>query len=202
MQLRQRRAHRTIRDRARTRARLALVIVGMVAAVLASSVTAHAHTDLVSSSPAQGGEVSPALDRIDLRFGEELLPVGAAIVVHGPDGTRVTVGMPGTSGSTLAADVTLATPGRHTLTYRVVGEDGHAITGDLWFTVTGRPAAGQKPSAASPGAASVAQPLRASVAGEGSSTSWLVPTVALVLVLLLVHGAGARRARVRVRARE
>lgn len=184
-------------DRSRARARLVLVAVTVVVAVMGTPMTARAHTELVSSSPAPGSEVPLELDRIVLEFGEELLSVGNAIVVHGPNGAEVTVGTAGTSGSTLEAGLVLTTPGQHNLTYRVVGQDGHTITGKLSFTVRdGRPApAGvvQQQVARGSSAGPVAEPEPV----EGSFPVWL-PTVGLVLVFLL-FAVGGRWARVRVR---
>ncbi len=122
-------------------------------AILAWSAPAHAHTDLVSSSPEPGAEVSMALDRIRLVFGDDLLPVGNDVVVRDPVGTEVSDGEPTALGSTLEVPMALTTPGRHLVSYRVVGRDGHVIAGDLWFTAVADGIPHPDATAVSPGVA-------------------------------------------------
>lgn len=103
--------------------------------IAGSAAPAHAHVELVSSSPESGAEVPLELDRVELVFGENLFPLGSDISVRGPDGEVVTIGEPTVFGAELEAPIALVAGGRHRLFYRAVGEDGHVITGHLRFTV-------------------------------------------------------------------
>ena len=124
----------TSHDTRGTRARDLVAALFVFVALVAQPVPAQAHTELVSSVPAAGSTVSMGLDRIELVFGEDLLPTGAAISVEGPAEADVRVGEAGTLGSVTVATVRLAAPGSHLVTYRVVGTDGHVIVGTLRFT--------------------------------------------------------------------
>lgn len=117
---------------ARARGLVAALLL-LLLAVVVRPTPALAHTELLSSVPAEGSTVSMAVDRIELVFGEDLLPTGAAISVEGPAGADVRVGEAGTLGSATVATVRLASPGSHLVTYRVVGSDGHVIVGTLRF---------------------------------------------------------------------
>ena len=110
------------------------VAFALLATAISWPVVAFAHTELVTSSPPLGAEVSMSTDRIQLVFGTDLAPVGNDVVVRDPDGGDVTSADALTFQDTLEVQVDLIEPGRHTVSYRFVGQDGHAATGHLWFT--------------------------------------------------------------------
>lgn len=174
---------------------LLLVALVALAAVIATAGPAQAHLTLVHSSPATGAEVPLGTHRIALEFDEDLLELGSDVVVHGPGGGAVGVSRPEVSGSRLEARITLVTTGRHTLAYRVVGQDGHPVTGELDFTtVAGSPAR--------PAAAGAVAPVRSGpTSGPAAVTPdrtlprslWLLPVIALGFLLLLQRGSRPRR---------
>ncbi|MGG7507530.1 copper resistance CopC family protein [Plantibacter sp. YIM 135249] len=104
--------------------------------VLMSSVPAVAHDELVSSSPAAGAMLDAGPEEVRLRFSEELLPLGAAIIVEDPAGkqwNRADVTLEGdTLRSALAPDMT---QGTYRLVWRVVSSDGHPISGVVPFSI-------------------------------------------------------------------
>ena len=103
--------------------------------VVGSATTVQAHTELVSSTPALGTEVPLTLDRVELVFAGDLFSLGSDLSVRGPDGAEVITSEPAASGAVLSAPIALVATGRHLLSYRAVGQDGHVIAGGLWFTV-------------------------------------------------------------------
>ncbi len=166
------------------------VVAVLVAALLLSETTAlaaRAHVDLVASVPAQGERVPLGLDRVVLTFGEELLAAGAAITVHDPRGDEIPVGATGTRGETAEAQVALELPGRHTLTYRVVGRDGHVVSGSFWFTVV----AGAPPDRAATSVSRGSPPGASATADAPGSVMWVV-LVVFVLGVLALHRAASR----------
>lgn len=176
-----------------------------VVASFGISTTAHAHTELVSSTPAQGDAVPLQLDRVVLTFSTDLIAAGAAIVVRGPKGREAAVHDIGNLGNTVDAQLTLQTPGRHTLTYRVVGQDGHAIVGEFSFTAVAHST--RKPAvvsaAPSPSSKVTRRPEATSDATSVSSTPpwltwWPVWTVLVGVLILLGHHRWRRRQRARI----
>lgn len=155
---------------------------------------AHAHSELVTSSPVDGSEVSMSTDRIVLVFDAALSPVGNAVVVRGPDSDDVSSAASQTSGNTLEMQIDLVSPGRHTVSYRFVGQDGHAASGHLWFTAV----AGGAPHSATAVLLRGTRPTdaRAGPASAGDDAKlWLLPLLGLAGGLVLLHTAAAARQR-------
>ena len=172
--------------------------VAMLLAAIGWPGPAHAHSELVTSSPVHGSEVSMSTDRIVLVFDTTLSPIGNAMVVRGPDADDVSAAASQTSGNTLEMQIDLLSPGRHTVSYRFVGQDGHAASGHLWFTAVagGAPHSatavlfrGTQPPGAPPDATA------GTVAPGGDPRVWLLPLVGLAGGLVLLHSAAAARQR-------
>lgn len=132
---------------------VAAVFIGLAAA-LACGVTAApawAHDELLSTSPASGSTVTKAPHQVTLTFNEAIQPVGDALVVTAPDGSRVDTGVATPNGATLTTKLTpLTQNGTYTTTWRVVSADGHPVSGTFTFTLA--------------------------VAGDGSSATPVIPT--------------------------
>jgi copper resistance protein C len=166
---------------ARARVRHSAVAASIAAAtvaclVLLPAAPAWAHAQLVKMSPADGSTVQVAPTRIVLTFDENIQRIGDAVVVTGPDGSRVEAGAPTVLGATATEGLRpLVYRGRYTVTYRVVSDDGHPVTAALQFTLAaGRQLATPTPSfpAATISAGTVS-------AGSGHHLGWLVPVAAL-----------------------
>ena len=167
--------------------------VAMLLAAMSWPVVAFAHTELVTSSPAPGAQVSMTSDRIQLVFGTEIASVGNDVVVRDPNGGDVTSGDPSTLRDTREVQVDLVEPGRHTVSYRFVGQDGHAATGHLWFTAV---AAGAPPSATAVQLRGTRSPdARAGTEPADGARVWLLPLAGLAGALVLLHSAAAARQR-------
>ena len=116
-----------------------LLVAGMATVVLASP--AYAHVRLVSSTPRDGALVSKAPDEVLLRF-SEAVRAPAYVVVSGPDGLRMDDGPAQVVDNTVSEQLApITAPGEYSVAYRVVSVDGHPVTGELSFTLTGDGAA-------------------------------------------------------------
>ena len=170
--------------------------------LLTATGPAHAHTDLVGSSPAADRIVPLTSDRLVLAFSEEVAPVGSRVVVRDPSGREVSHDEPERTGATVVVRLHLLEPGRHEVAYRVVGADGHAVTGSYRFVASPavRTAAGSRADAVGevegPGASLQATASTKAARATGSPLRWVLPGVAaLVLVLMVLHTLSRRVAR-------
>ncbi|MFJ4038473.1 copper resistance protein CopC [Microbacterium sp. NPDC090007] len=119
--------------------RLRAVVAGVVVAVfavLASTVPASAHDELLSSSPAAGERLPSAPDEIALRFSADVLDMGAEVVVADADGTDWVAADPEISSGVVTVLLQGAMPDAgYEVRWRVVSSDGHPISGLIPFTV-------------------------------------------------------------------
>src|SRR6185312_14480906 len=110
--------------------------VGVVLAALTGLVVAagpvSAHTELVSSSPAEGASLATAPTQIQLTFGEPVTLPPDPVRVVGRDGTRWQAGTPSVAGGVVTVPVTPAGGAQaYTVTWKVVAKDGDNATGTV-----------------------------------------------------------------------
>lgn len=161
-----------------------LLVAGTATVLLASP--AYAHVRLVSSTPRDGAAVSKAPDEVLLRF-SEAVRAPAYVVVSGPGGSRLDDGPAQVVDNTVTEQLAPITePGEYSVAYRVVSVDGHPVTGELSFTLTGDGAA---TSAAPPDDTSSGPP-RAQAGAEHAHPTGAGAHWGSVLPLLGVVGAG------------
>ncbi|MEV4052302.1 copper resistance CopC family protein [Amycolatopsis sp. NPDC049688] len=109
-------------------------LIGLV--VLAGP--ASAHTELESSSPAEGASLATAPTQVRLTFGEPVTLPPDPVKITGRDGTAWAVGAPAVDGGVVTVPVTPSgTAQAYTLTWQVVAKDGDNVTGTVHFTITG-----------------------------------------------------------------
>lgn len=108
--------------------------------VLVVPTPAQAHTDLVGTSPEQGGRVASLPASAMLTFDT---PLGDAVQValRGPDGESAAAS-PTITGPTLEVPLTPRGPGTYEVFYRVTGADGHPVSGRLAFRADAAPVSG------------------------------------------------------------
>lgn len=108
-----------------------LALVGLLIGLWAPAVQAHAV--LQSASPADGSVLATAPDALRLQFNEAVRPLSIQLI--GPDGVPqdLTAQVPGAA--ELAIPLAGAGRGTHLLSWRVVSDDGHPISGALVFSV-------------------------------------------------------------------
>ncbi len=97
---------------------------------------AAAEPVLTGSTPGSGTTVAALPSSVTLRFAEPVAMHPVTVAVRGPDRIRVDVGDATVSGATVTQPTRGAgTPGEYLLAYKVAGQDGHAIIGELTFTI-------------------------------------------------------------------
>ncbi len=117
--------------------RLAAVAVLVAAWLLGAASPAAAHPALVSSSPGAGYAVTQSPSQAVLAFNEPVSLPARPLAVRGADGTAVDLQVStGRGGTELVGTPKAALPvGAYEVTYRVVGQDGDLISGELAFGV-------------------------------------------------------------------
>ncbi|SMX93579.1 MULTISPECIES: copper resistance protein CopC [unclassified Brevibacterium] len=103
---------------------------------------ASAHDQLVSSNPEDGSTVDQQPEWIEMTFSGEVQEVGSEVKVV-IDGKNVSAGELAVDGKklTVALPDNLK-PGDYKVTWRVVSQDGHPISGDFDFTISDAEGAG------------------------------------------------------------
>ena len=117
------------------------VIAATFAALMfvASAPVAWGHASQVSSTPAAGETVPVLPTEIVIAFDSPVMKAGLAVAVRDPSGAIVG----GVQPTVVQNEVRVGLPasdeasGTFAVAYRVVSEDGHAITGQFDFTVIG-----------------------------------------------------------------
>ncbi|GHF66642.1 hypothetical protein FHX82_006560 [Amycolatopsis bartoniae] len=162
-----------------------LLVAGMRAA--------DAHDVLESSNPPAGGQLSTAPSTVELSFNAPVEPGFNELVVTGPDKTSHWEAGPATvAAETISAPLRpLGPAGDYTVTYHIVSEDGHPVSGSYTFHLTvagdGTPAPATQ-AQANPAAAG--QPAVADATPDATVPVWVWIAAAIVLL-----GAGALVAR-------
>lgn len=187
-----------MRNRASSRARagaggFALAAFAAVLACLLCAPPAQAHVELVGSTPAAGDRVSLDTTQVVLAFGEDLMRGAGDVVVRDRAGTDVVVGDPMVTGRTVTVQIDLVEPGRHNVSYRVVGLDGHPLIGGYSFRSARVAVAASSKIAPS----RIKQALAPSVAATSPEPGiawlpWTLAGVLLVGLLLMLRGAAVR----------
>ncbi|GAA1403460.1 hypothetical protein GCM10009662_29880 [Catellatospora coxensis] len=126
-----------------------LVLVLVSAMLLGLPQPAHAHAHLTSTDPAEGAVLQTAPERILFTFDEAVRAVPGGVQVYGPQGEPVQA-QPTVTGAELEVELPARLgDGTTVVTWRVVSEDGHPISGALTFSV-GAPTPVNTPAAAEP----------------------------------------------------
>ena len=120
----------------------ALAAAAWVATVIVTALSwgigaspAHAHSALVSSTPEDGARLEREPTSVRLTF-DDSLREPAYVVVSAPDGRRISHATPQVLDNRVIEPVTRAGQrGTYTVAYRVVSVDGHAVSGELSYTV-------------------------------------------------------------------
>ncbi|MBK6764052.1 MAG: copper resistance protein CopC [Micrococcales bacterium] len=112
-------------------------LLAMALLAVTAVTPAVAHTDLVSSDPADGQTLSAPPEQLTLRFGEDILDGGARVVAEDDRGAKVALGPVQVAGPDLIATwPQTAAAGKYTVAWRAVSDDGHPLEGTFAFTVT------------------------------------------------------------------
>lgn len=99
---------------------------------------ASAHTELTSSTPANGAALAKAPTSARLVFSEAVKPVAGGIGLKSTAGKTVATGAPKVTGGTVVVPIDGAlAAGGYLLSYKVVSADGHPVGGTVVFRVRG-----------------------------------------------------------------
>ena len=94
---------------------------------------AHAHAHLTAAVPADGS-VGKAPEHIVLTFSEAARLTAMTLQREGEAPHKLTP-LPAEMGIRITVPLPKLSPGRYTLSWRVVSDDGHVVPGALHFTV-------------------------------------------------------------------
>lgn len=120
----------------RARSAVAVAFGLAVAVPLLMASPAAAHDDLLGSSPAVNESFATAPEEVSLSFSDEVLMLGAKVLVVGDDDTDWASGEAVLDGTDVSAKVQPGMPdGAYEVRWRVVSSDGHPIAGVIPFTV-------------------------------------------------------------------
>jgi copper resistance protein C len=157
-----------------------------VAMLLLLPGAAAAHSELVTSDPADGATVTVSPAQITGDFSEAVDVGRSTMELRGPDGSQIAVGKVPDGGDPtriVIADVPPLAPGAYEVRWTTVTPDDEGLErGTFTFTVAAAASSGSPAAAASPGAS----PPPESTAGGGAG-DLLIPI--LVLAAVLVGGA-------------
>jgi methionine-rich copper-binding protein CopC len=105
---------------------------------LAWPMTASAHTSLITQQPVGNSVIQELPPEISLTFDESLIVIGNAnrITVLDPMGNEISIGETKVLNNVVSRSVTSSDmPGKYSVTYRVVSEDGHVVSATYQFTL-------------------------------------------------------------------
>lgn len=123
--------------------RILLLLVTLLASVLLFASPASAHNTLVSSDPAEGAVFDVAPTQLTLTFAKSVPLETLSIELIDASGVRsdLTGSVHGPNGDTeVLTPLPALGPGAVNLRWRLVGPDGHPITGRIAFTIAAPPA--------------------------------------------------------------
>jgi len=106
-----------------------------MAAALAFSLAAHAHTHLKQSVPAEGSVVPTTPPNIVLKFSEPTRLT--ALTLQDENGKEhKLVPLPKVPAEEVSVKVPELAPGKYVVTWRAIGADSHVMSGKLNFSVS------------------------------------------------------------------
>lgn len=169
--------------------------LALTALLMTPAAPTAAHSDLVSSDPADGAVLSAPPASVSLTFSEDLLADVNVISINREDGTSVSVQEIEPQGPTVRAIWPAElTAGSFQVAYRVVSGDGHPVDGAITLTITG------EATTSAPSAQPVASPMPVAAdnggsSGESSNVGLLagvagIAVLALAIVLLVRRRRG------------
>lgn len=161
--------------------------------ILFTAAPASAHAHLVKSLPSAGAVLAAGPSEVVLTFDQPIqaFPGANGMVVTGPESSHWACGRARINGNTLTASMgEVGPPGRYQIHYRVLGADGHPITGSVPINI--------QRSASTPSTASTASAASAMTAfdvdrprGLAAMPTWV--WIALLAAIAACVGAVGRQ---------
>jgi methionine-rich copper-binding protein CopC len=119
-------------------------VAGLMLAFAATAALAHAH--LRKAVPADGGVVTVAPANVVLSFSEPAR-LTACWIQKGDAARQKVDGLPTAPAQEISVPVPKLEAGTYVLSWRVVGDDGHIVPGQIHFTISAGGAAAAQPPA-------------------------------------------------------
>lgn len=120
-----------------TRSRVLVLLLLTLFAGVGFPGAASAHSELISSTPADGSRLDAAPAQVVLTFSEDIRPEGALVQVTDGEGLAMTDGKLTLDGPKVTQPLSAQLhPGNYTITYKVVSADGHPISDAIAFTLS------------------------------------------------------------------
>ncbi|MBW3086541.1 hypothetical protein KEM60_02766 [Austwickia sp. TVS 96-490-7B] len=159
---------------------------------VATAPAALAHSQLVSSTPANDATVDTMPAAAELVFNEQINADFSQVIVAGPDGAPRSV-TPAVSGAKVTAPLPAGLgQGRIEVRYRIVSKDGHPVDGKIAFTVgKGGPAPSSNDGASPAGASSGSSGATTGTADHSATSNAEPGKGGLVLSIVAVLGGCA-----------
>ena len=129
---------------------------------LAWPMTASAHTSLITQQPVGNSVIQELPPEISLTFDESLIVMGNAnrITVLDPMGNEISIGETKVLNNVVSRSVTSSDmPGKYSVTYRVVSEDGHVVSATYQFTLQSNSKSPVAPVDPAPTTSSLEEPM-------------------------------------------
>ncbi|MEJ0037632.1 MAG: copper resistance CopC family protein [Gammaproteobacteria bacterium] len=116
-------------------------------ALFALSAVAQAHTHLKQATPADKSVVNTAPASVMLKFSEAAKVTALTLHKDGEADQKLTAS-PDTASAQVTAALPKLSPGKYSVNWRVVSDDGHIMSGQLSFTFDPKatPSAGAAPA--------------------------------------------------------
>ena len=194
-----------VRSSAPLRVLAALAVA--VGALVVAPIPAAAHTEVESTSPADGAVLSEPPATVSFTFNEDLLPGTDTISINDDAGNVVATAAVEPDGATISMPWPAeATSGTFQVAFRVVSGDGHPVSGAITLTLSGQPGSASSGTASSSSASPVTEaestteavtPATSSPAPTPPTTeprgiaAWLVVVLALIVLALIAFVAVA-----------
>ncbi|HSP22126.1 MAG TPA: copper resistance CopC family protein [Planococcus sp. (in: firmicutes)] len=174
------------------------LIVAALLVLLVMPFTAHAHTALTSSNPAQGEVLAENPEELELVFGT-IIEEGSTMTLKGPE-ADVALDNISISENVMKASITEAlVNGQYIISWKIIGEDGHPIEGEILFSSDTAPTeeavSEEVPEEAAEEPAPEEQPVESSseqqaAADEGTGDGGVL-TILLLIAFAVLVGFGA-----------
>lgn len=106
------------------------------------SISANAHSILITSYPKNGATVTSSLKKITLKFNEKVLVIKGekltTLTLKNDSGIEVSISKPVVEAETVSATIgKKLNNGNYSLNYRVISQDGHVMSDQIKFKVKG-----------------------------------------------------------------
>ena len=167
------------------------IVILALLCIFAMPLTALGHTTLTESNPAEGEVLAEIPKNIELTFGT-VIEEASTMELQGENSTYTFENI-SVSDNILSGTVNEDLEnGQYIIVWKIIGEDGHPIEGEIPFGIDAEPAAEEpvaeeEPALEEQPAAeeSVSQDEEAEVDEDGSSSPWITVLIAALAIIII-----------------